>query len=917
MLKDYFGLIAGYLDMDFVKNHSYKLYELERNTDSVSAANASKYVYELLEKCGFADVERYALPCDGVTTYDDCTMPQAWERTGRSTLEILDPAVSPEERLIADTDKEPLNAVIWSPSTPPGGRTAELISLKSINSDDCHEAAGKIVLCHYSPGGMLSKKLACAGAVGLVSYVEDIFDSNPDDIRWMNGCGWNGWYYVKGNLALWNFSITPRRGVALNKRLENGEKILLKAVMNTRVFDGETYTVTARIPGKSNEEIAMFAHMYEPFVADDAAGVIHSIAVAKALRDMAADGVIPALEKSIRVVFSMERYGFSEYFWNRKRSGKIISAVNMDSMCHSSLKVAGVLPELRNSPVSAPCFDVVLIRELLRKHYPEFLFREAPGNLSDDTFAAEEPFNIPTCWLHTPPAVNRHHNTGEVFAGVDWEIGEQVARVMIAYHARLATLKGVRKAGALAKEVLKGVKVNARREFTRLTEDIRRREVNSYAANVIGDYLVDCFTGQVAAVNRLVPGAVKAAALKKEFNAIRRKFAPQSLELDVYDMRNSECKMCYMYVTRNPKIRQIMSLTRMPEGQRGGFIAHPEMLLLALLDGKRNLYEAYVISNFVLKRKNDFKETAGLISYFKRLEPYGYYDIRYAGNINAGDIRTALNALGVAHSDKLVVHSSFGSLGGVEGGPAAVIDTLIEHCGKEGLLMMPSFNMAYYRGTCDGDVVFDWKNSPSTVGIITDEFRKHKDVVRSLNPTHSMAVYGKENFHWVKDHHKTLCFGEDSPLGRLEKAGGYALMISCSNAVTFMHVAEMTNSVHCLGKRTEEVNVKLPDGRIVPIRTWSWRGASCRAYDNNAIYDYMRKHNMITEVMVRHSLWQYFKLSDYRKAYEKTVMRNPEKGCMQCPILPRVCKYTVPGDWQSDKAEVRKNTTAFTGDWEV
>ena len=208
------------------------------------------------------------------------------------------------------------------------------------------------------------------------------------------------------------------------------------------------------------------------------------------------------------------------------------------------------------------------------------------------------------------------------------------------------------------------------------------------------------------------------------------------------------------------------------------------------------------------------------------------------------------------------------------------------------------------------------QNTPSSVGVVTDEFRKHPEVTRSLNPSHSIAVYGKKNFHWVTDHHLHLCMGQKSPLGKLEEAGGYALMIGCPASVTFMHVVEMTNNAHCLGKRTEEFNTRLPDGRIVPVRTWGWRGGSCRAYNTEAIFDYMRKHNMVAEVMVRHCLVQYFKLSDYRKAYEKVVIFNKKHGCVACGILPRTVANTVVSDWDSENECIRKNTTAYTGDWD-
>jgi aminoglycoside 3-N-acetyltransferase len=242
-----------------------------------------------------------------------------------------------------------------------------------------------------------------------------------------------------------------------------------------------------------------------------------------------------------------------------------------------------------------------------------------------------------------------------------------------------------------------------------------------------------------------------------------------------------------------------------------------------------------------------------------------------------------------------------------------VAKTLAEYCGKKGLLMMPSFNFPFYLGRND-DEYFDVKETPSCVGIISDEFRKLPEVVRSLNPSHSMAVYGKKNFNFIKDHHKVRTMDENSPLGKLEEANGYALMIGCPDSVTFMHVVEMTNNVHCLGQRTEEYQVKLPDGRIENIRTWGWRSNSCPGYNKDKIFNYLRKHKLIKEVMVRHSLWQYFKLSDYRKAYKKVVLEG-KCGCMHCNVAPRLVKNTVISDWNSQKNKVNKDSTSFVGDW--
>ena len=297
MYQDIIQQALALIDKEWVKKHSLVLNSLERSSANNDFLKSTDYVLQLMEEAGFSAIERYALPCDGVTTYDDCTMPLAWNRSGRSTLEMI----SPEKKLLADSDLQPISSVIWSPPTPPGGVTAEVVSLRSFKSDDWHEAAGRIVLMDNSPNAQEKLKLVKSGVLGIVAYVDSIYDTNPDDVRWMNGVGLRGWYYTKEDEKTWVFSITPRQGRELEVRLAAGEKITLKAVMNTKIEPGEIYTVTGVIPGKSDEEMALVAHMYEPFIPDDAAGTVLSIAVGKALKELAEKGIIPPLEKTLRV----------------------------------------------------------------------------------------------------------------------------------------------------------------------------------------------------------------------------------------------------------------------------------------------------------------------------------------------------------------------------------------------------------------------------------------------------------------------------------------------------------------------------------------------------------------------------------------------------------------------------------------
>src|SRR3989344_6445012 len=57
------------------------------------------------------------------------------------------------------------------------------------------------------------------------------------------------------------------------------------------------------------------------------------------------------------------------------------------------------------------------------------------------------------------------------------------------------------------------------------------------------------------------------------------------------------------------------------------------------------------------------------------------------------DIKNALKKIGIKEGDTLFVHSSSSKLGYAEGGINAIIDAFIETIGKEGTLVMPTFNI--------------------------------------------------------------------------------------------------------------------------------------------------------------------------------------------------------------------------------
>ena len=158
------------------------------------------------------------------------------------------------------------------------------------------------------------------------------------------------------------------------------------------------------------------------------------------------------------------------------------------------------------------------------------------------------------------------------------------------------------------------------------------------------------------------------------------------------------------------------------------------------------------------------------------------------------DLNRALVELGVVAGDVVMVHSAFDSFLGFQGGPVDAIRTLREVVGARGTLMMPTIP---FRGTAVeyalGDPVFDVQRTVSRMGLLTEVFRRSPGVVRSIHPTHSVAVWGNRADAIIAGHERaeTPC-GRSTPYEKLLEYDGKILLAGVpANTMTFCYfVAE-------------------------------------------------------------------------------------------------------------------------------
>ena len=64
--------------------------------------------------------------------------------------------------------------------------------------------------------------------------------------------------------------------------------------------------------------------------------------------------------------------------------------------------------------------------------------------------------------------------------------------------------------------------------------------------------------------------------------------------------------------------------------------------------------------------------------------------------------------------------------------------------------------------------IFNPNTSIDRLNLVSEMFRRDKEVYRSIHPTHSLIAYGKDAKYIVKDHEKSpFCYHKDSPFAKL------------------------------------------------------------------------------------------------------------------------------------------------------
>ena len=252
-------------------------------------------------------------------------------------------------------------------------------------------------------------------------------------------------------------------------------------------------------------------------------------------------------------------------------------------------------------------------------------------------------------------------------------------------------------------------------------------------------------------------------------------------------------------------------------------------------------------------------------------------------NVTKQDITRAVRQLGIRPGDIVMVHSSFKSLGEVEGGAESVVTGFLDAIGPEGTLVFPTF--------CTEDFEHSYEtwhmDKKSDVGYLTNYFRKREGSVRSDQATHSVAACGKYAQELTKTHghtHKRFGnlgetpFSADSPFEKMYNMNARIVLLGVNSLyITFRHYAE-----YCYMEKELKSIEKHPDYQMMKDQLWSFekKGVWPHLY-NMVLVDMMEKKGLLYRSRCGNATFTSFPVREFvdlavekLHAYDPVVLRH-------------------------------------------
>ena len=177
--------------------------------------------------------------------------------------------------------------------------------------------------------------------------------------------------------------------------------------------------------------------------------------------------------------------------------------------------------------------------------------------------------------------------------------------------------------------------------------------------------------------------------------------------------------------------------------------------------------------------------------------------------ITRADIFASLEQMGIRHDDVVTIHASLRSCGPIENGADGLIDALKDYL-SDGLLLIPTHTWAVVN---KANPRFDVRSTVPNIGALARTAAFRKDAIRTLHPTHSLAIFGKNAREYAQGEENSAT---PAPMGgclsRLYELGGKVLLLGVGH--------ERNTYLHAVDERIDLPNRLRKEGFVATITDW-------------------------------------------------------------------------------------------------
>ena len=353
-------MLEGALSGERALDSATQLTRFYRSPGASGYHRATDFVADLFRANGLDRVWVEKYPLDGSTKYMNVTMPLAWEPVD-AELRVG----SPTGRLLVSYEDSPSCLPWWTPPTPEGGATLELVDVGTGERPEDYEGRdveGKAVLIRGTtrPSGFgHAATLAMErGAAGIITdyllYHTEPFrtrESLPDPVQLLR---------MPSNLpSAWALAVNYHAAEHLASLARQGP-VQVWADIQARTFEGEAQNLFADITGTDEDgQIVQFvAHSTAGTKpgANCASGPALMAEMGRVMAHLISSGRIPRPRRTIRFLVNVEGHGTKHYVHNhREEIERTIVSIALDSVGHDQRKSKSALL-FYHSPDSLPTF---------------------------------------------------------------------------------------------------------------------------------------------------------------------------------------------------------------------------------------------------------------------------------------------------------------------------------------------------------------------------------------------------------------------------------------------------------------------------------------------------------------------------------------------------------------------------------